>query len=141
MGYVLRTLRGLLWHGPVMPRPESSSEQWVEKDDLSDLRSHVDVMNRGTCEHHTDSSKTQVGASEVPEQRPAVLDVAMLGKHGGEGQVSQADHKVSSLSLPSRGPRCSCWPQGSFRVAVPHCSLCVYKQSSRAEEDRERKCQ
>lgn len=55
-----------------------------------------------------DSSKAQVGASEVPEQRPAVLDVAVLGKCAGEGQVPQADHEVSLLSLPSEGPRGSC---------------------------------
>lgn len=54
-----------------------------------------------------DSSKAQVGASEVPEQRPAVLDVAVLGKCG-KGQVPQADHEVSLLSLPSEGPRGSC---------------------------------
>lgn len=36
-----------------MQLPESSSKQWLEKDDLFESQSHVDIMNRGTCEHHT----------------------------------------------------------------------------------------
>lgn len=36
-----------------MQLPESSSKQWLEKDDLFESQSHVDIMNRETCEHHT----------------------------------------------------------------------------------------
>lgn len=53
---------------------------------------------------HGVRSKAQVGASEAPERRPAVLDVAMLENVVDEGQVPQADHKASWLFLPSEAP-------------------------------------